>query len=159
MVGKRKSAAVSGLDGRLRALVVEDNATVRRAIVEFLRAAGVTSVRQMGTGRMALEDLKIAPVDLVITDLAVPDMDGVELTKRIRNGAAGPMATGVPVVMLAGHGSPQAMKAALQAGVDDILVKPVVAARLAERLERAIEAGRQRAQKAVDEALAARDAA
>ena len=64
-------------------LIAEDNALVRAALADMLEHAG-HSVAQAGDGREALESLKAAPADLVVMDIFMPVMDGIELIGHIR---------------------------------------------------------------------------
>jgi two-component system, OmpR family, KDP operon response regulator KdpE len=102
----------------LRILVVDDEP----AIVRFLRT-GLSShgyvVLSAGTGRAALELLEREDVNLLILDLGLPDMDGLDLIIRLRAGRSM-----VPVIVLSSRGEERSKVEALELGADDYLAKP-----------------------------------
>jgi len=95
-------------------------------------------------GRLALERLRDdgAGVGLVLTDFHMPEMDGFELTRRIRNGEAGPGATALPIIALTADALTGTREKCRAAGMDDYLSKPVdiaaLAALLAKHLPQAL---------------------
>jgi two-component system, OmpR family, KDP operon response regulator KdpE len=102
----------------LRILVVDDEP----AIVRFLRT-GLSShgyvILSAGTGRAALELLEREDVNLLILDLGLPDMDGLDLIIRLRAGRSM-----VPVIVLSSRGEERSKVEALELGADDYLAKP-----------------------------------
>lgn len=130
-----KGPAHEGVRGRsLRALVVEDFRTMRKAVVGILESLGMT-VLEAGNGLEALEILDREKVDLVFTDLVMPEMDGFELCEEIRRRAN---LRHLPVVVISTHRDAQYVVRALRTGADDYLTKPFTAP-LAERVvERAM---------------------
>ena len=109
-----------------RILVVEDDATIWRGLHQALGAQGY-EVEWANTGAGALTDRPVAP-DLVLLDLGLPDIDGVEVCRRLRAGY--PQAT---IVILTARSDEIDVVIGLDAGADDYLVKPF---RLAELLAR-----------------------
>ena len=100
-----------------RILVVEDEGGLRRVLAISLRAHGyeVTSVPD---GATALGALAGEPYDLVILDLGLPDLDGVEVVRRARHGTA------TPIIILSARDAQAEKVKALDAGADDYVTKP-----------------------------------
>ncbi|MFO0631504.1 MAG: sigma-54 dependent transcriptional regulator [Nannocystaceae bacterium] len=100
-------------------LVVDDEPAARSALVELLREEGFT-VRSAADGFKALGQLDEWVPDLVVTDVKMPGMDGIELMKKIRERFEG---TGV--IVMTAYGSVEHAVSAMQLGADDYLTKPV----------------------------------
>jgi two-component system, NtrC family, response regulator AtoC len=109
-------------------LVVDDEPGVRFALTEVLRDRGY-QVIGASSGAQALALL--AGVDVVVTDLAMPGMDGLELVAHI---AA--FAPRVPVLLLTAHGSEQLIRAAARSGARACLCKPFDIDEVAQAIER-----------------------
>ncbi len=118
------------------ALVCDDEPSVRFAIEEVLVSRGF-AVTAVGDGAAALAALD--GVDVVVTDLAMPGLDGLALLAAVRA-----KAPGLPVVVVTARGSERAAVTAMKAGADDYLTKPFDVDELAMAVERAAEAGRMR---------------
>jgi PAS domain S-box-containing protein len=108
----------------LRVLLAEDNQVNRLFLRHFLQEAGC-EVHCAGTGAEALELLATSPVELVLMDIQMPEMDGLEATSRIREGVAGEAAMGLPVVALTAYSMKGDRERFLSAGLDDYVSKPV----------------------------------
>jgi DNA-binding NtrC family response regulator len=119
---------------RGRVLVVEDEAYVRDSLVEILRARGY-DVEGTGSVADALARLARAPVDMVLTDLRMPDADGLELVRRIQASTAE-----VPVVVLTGHGTVASAVECLKAGASEYILKPADPEALDVALQKALAA-------------------
>ncbi|MFP5258454.1 MAG: ATP-binding protein [Acidobacteriota bacterium] len=118
---------VSSQDGDfagLRVLLAEDNQVNRLFLKHFLTEAGC-QVRLAGSGVQALEQLCQEPADLVLMDIQMPEMDGAEATRRIRDGEAGEAARGMPVVALTAYSMKGDRERFLSVGLDDYVSKPV----------------------------------
>ncbi len=114
-------------------LLVEDNPTNQRVAQLFLERAGCEVVLA-GDGREALAVLKKRSVDLVLMDLQMPVMDGLEATRRIRAGEnEGPR---LPIVALTASAMKEQVEICMAAGMDDLLAKPIERDRLEAMLER-----------------------
>ena len=98
-------------------LVVDDERSILKAVGAGLAARGY-DVRTAATGDEALSGMATDPPDVVILDLGLPDLDGVEVTRRARQW------TGVPILVLSAAGSDERKVAALDAGADDYVTKP-----------------------------------
>jgi DNA-binding response OmpR family regulator len=102
-------------------LLADDNPAVLAALATVMRRAGLR-VRVARTGRQAVRQVRVDPLDLVVTDIVMPDMDGLDLLRWLRR-----MQPAVPAIALSG-GGPDAgalyAKAALCLGADLVLAKP-----------------------------------
>jgi two-component system, chemotaxis family, chemotaxis protein CheY len=114
-------------------LIVDDNAHMRVIIKELLRAAGVQEIKEASDPIEAFEFLKTVPVDLLLADLSMPIIDGVEFTQMIRTSSDSPNPF-LPIIMVTGHSERSRVNAARDAGVNEFLVKPVTAKSLMDRI-------------------------
>jgi DNA-binding response OmpR family regulator len=112
-----------------RVLVVDDDLTVREVVVTYLRAAGY-DVGEAADGESALAELRAERADLLVLDLMLPGIDGLEVCRRIR--AAG---NDVPVIMLTALGSETDRVVGLEQGADDYVTKPFSPRELVLRVE------------------------
>jgi len=123
----------------LRALIVEDNAHMRTLLRAVLNSAGIKLIAEAASGQAALAVLREHKSDLVLSDLAMKPMDGLEFTRRVRNDEHSPNPF-VPIIMITGHTEKYRVQAARDAGVTEFLAKPITAhnlfARIAEIVER-----------------------
>lgn len=103
-----------------RALVVDDSHTVRRLLMQLLSDAG-WEVRGARDGFDALAQLAQQPVDIVLTDLEMPQLNGLELTRHLK---ARPQGAQTPVLMITSRDTEKHRRSAAQAGVDHYLTKP-----------------------------------
>ena len=108
-------------------LLVEDDARIRRVLGIALRDEGYR-VAQVDAGEPALSLLDRSPVDVVVLDLMLPDIDGFEVCRRLRR------TSDVPVIVVSARGDSHDVVAGLEAGADDYMVKPVVAKELSARI-------------------------
>ncbi|HEX3931080.1 MAG TPA: response regulator transcription factor [Nocardioides sp.] len=111
-----------------RVMVVDDDLTVREVVVTYLRAAGY-DVAEAADGESALADLRETRADLVVLDLMLPGIDGLEVCRRIR--AKG---DDVPVIMLTALGAETDRVVGLEQGADDYVTKPFSPRELALRV-------------------------
>lgn len=102
-------------------LVVDDEEIVREVLAEILRDAGY-AILEASQGAEALASLETRRVDVVVSDISMPVMDGYALYDRIRTH---PDWANLPFVFLTAHGESPRMRHAKELGVDDYLVKPV----------------------------------
>jgi two-component system KDP operon response regulator KdpE len=115
----------------LRILVVDDERAIRRFLRVALSAHG-HKVFEAETGQEGLALATANRPDVIILDLGLPDLDGVEVTKRLREW------TRIPVIVLSVRDREEAKVAALDAGADDYLTKPFGVAELLARIRVAI---------------------
>jgi DNA-binding response OmpR family regulator len=126
-------------DARPLVLVVEDDAETR-GVVHDLLVQGGCRVAVAATGAQAVMALAAADVDLMLLDLVLPDIDGLELCLRVR---ARETDTYLPIVMLTALGSEQQRHAGFTAGADDYVVKPFRAEDLLNRVGVWVRAGQR----------------
>jgi len=127
-------------EGRARALVVDDDPGVRYTLREILESEGL-EVEEAVDGVAALARLEPFAPDLVLADLRMPRMDGMELLRRIGTGPGAPR-----VVLVTAHGSERQAVEAMKAGAWDYFRKPFEPEELLAVVHRATEAARLRAQ-------------
>jgi two-component system chemotaxis response regulator CheY len=113
-------------------LIVDDQRTMRGLVQSSLRELGFTRFRECMDGYDALQSLSIRPAHLVISDLNMPNMDGLALLKAVR---ANPQTKGVAFVMLTSRGDAELVKRAVALGVNNYLMKPFTIATLKKKLE------------------------
>lgn len=124
------------LDNNMKILVVDDFSTMRRIIKNILREIGYHNVEEAEDGAKALEKLKLTPFDFVVTDWNMPNMPGIELLKEIRKD---PELKAIPVLMVTAESQKENVVQAVEAGVNNYIVKPFTATALKERIDLIIE--------------------
>ena len=112
-------------------LVVDDEPQITRVLRTSLNAQGY-EIRAANDGETALEILKDFVPDLVITDLAMPRMNGIELCRRLRQTSQ------VPIIVLSVRGEERSKVEALDSGADDYITKPFSAPELLARIRAAL---------------------
>ena len=117
----------------LAVLIVDDNRHMRTVVRTILEAMGVRQIREAADGADALQKFALFPADLIICDRVMQPMDGVEFVTRVRTGPESPNPY-VPIIMLTAHTEVQRIMEARNAGVHDVLAKPISAKALAERI-------------------------
>ena len=114
----------------LRILVVDDSGLTVRKMSKLLEDLGHQIVAQAATGQQAVDVYASAAPDIVTMDITMPDMDGIEATRRIL--AVHP---GACIVIVTSHGQEQMVMDAIEAGAKGYILKPVKQEKLAETLE------------------------
>ncbi len=117
----------------VRTLIVDDSSVMRKIVERSLRQAGLDTlvVFEAGSGTDGLELLKGQPVDLILSDINMPLMDGLEFLRQLR---AQNLAPGVPVVMITTESSEEHVKQAILAGAQGYIRKPFTAEQVKERV-------------------------
>jgi two-component system, OmpR family, response regulator MprA len=115
------------IDRPPRVLVVEDDQEIAQVLQRSLRMEGY-EVRTSGDGEAALSDAETFSPDLVVLDLGLPKLDGVDVARRLRMGGD------VPILMLTARDAVDSRVEGLDAGADDYLVKPFERQELLARL-------------------------
>ena len=117
----------------MKVLVVDDSSTMRRIIVNTLARLGYKDVVQGADGVEAWEAMQTNPdIGVVITDWNMPNMNGLELVKKIR---AEDKYVDVPIIMVTTEGGKAEVITALKAGVNNYIVKPFTPQVLKEKLQ------------------------
>lgn len=119
-------------------LIIEDDPDGRRSLQDVIEDMGCTAVAAEG-GERGTAEFEAGQFDAVITDLVMPDIDGMEVLSRIQ--AANPR---VPVIIITAYGSVSSAVDALQSGAYDYITKPLDLEDLQLKVKRAIEAGQLR---------------
>lgn len=121
----------------MRLLLVDDSATMRRIIRSNLKFAGYDDVVEAGNGVEGLSCLAAHPIDLVVTDWNMPEMNGIEFVKAIRSQD---QFKGLPILMITTVAERENIMMALSAGVTNYIVKPFDAETLKKKLEQILAA-------------------
>lgn len=119
-----------------RFLVVDDFSTMRRVIRRQLREMGFEDVEEAEDGVAALAKMKSQPFDLVICDIGMPIMSGIDLLKIVRIDAT---LRHVPMLMVTAEARKEDIVQAVQCGAAGYLVKPFTLAALQERVSKALK--------------------
>jgi len=122
----------------LNILVVDDNHYIRILLTEILRAIGVTRIHEATDGAEGLQMMRDHDIDVVMTDLSMQPLDGIDFVRLLRNSPDSPNKM-APIIMITGHSTLQRVHEARDAGVDEFLAKPLTARGVIQRLHQAIE--------------------
>jgi DNA-binding response OmpR family regulator len=121
-----------------KVLVVDDDHTVREVVVSYLRASRYDVV-EAADGETALKEMRADPADLVVLDLMLPGIDGLEVCQRLRQ------TSDVPVIMLTALGSETDRVVGLERGADDYVTKPFSPRELVLRVDSVLRRAGERA--------------
>jgi DNA-binding response OmpR family regulator len=128
-----------------RVLVVEDDPDIAELVVRYLDKAGYSTMR-VSSGRDALDSVRTKPPDLMVLDLMLPHVDGLEVCRLLR---ANEKTAGIPIIMLTARADESERIVGLEIGADDYLAKPFspneLVARIKALLRRAYRAIPERA--------------
>lgn len=122
----------------LKILLVDDNQHMRILLIEILRAIGVRQVYEAVDGAEALSVMRQVAIDVVFTDLSMSGLDGIDFVNLVRRSPDSPNPF-APIVMITGHSTERRVHEARDAGVNEILAKPVTARGVVHRLTLLIE--------------------
>jgi len=119
-------------------LVVDDSAAIRKILQRVLRQTGIaiSTIHEAGDGQEALEVMKNHPVNLVLTDINMPKMDGIQLLAAVRGS---PAWHAVPVVMITTEGGETKVAEAVRLGASGYVRKPFTAEQIKEKLSGVLE--------------------
>ena len=121
------------LDLSLKVLIVDDFSTMRRIIKNLLKQIGYKSIDEAEDGVQALSKLQDGGYGLVVSDWNMPNMDGLDLLKAVRQD---PAIKDLPVLMVTAEAEKDKVITAIQAGVNNYVVKPFTGEILKERLDK-----------------------
>jgi two-component system chemotaxis response regulator CheY len=116
----------------VKLLVVDDSLTMRRIVVNTLQKLGYHDIVEAADGVEALSRLDES-VQLILTDWIMPEMSGLELVRAVR---ANPRFATLPICMITTRSAREDLIAAIEAGIDDYILKPLQPHTLKEKIER-----------------------
>jgi two-component system chemotaxis response regulator CheY len=119
----------------LSVLIVDDQQSMRGICKYILNELGFTNVIEAKSGRDALGKLEKAPVDLIISDWNMADIDGLTLLRVIRKH---PKTKGMPFIMATGRSDKEQVREAISYGVNNYIIKPFDAGTMRKRIEAVI---------------------
>jgi two-component system, chemotaxis family, chemotaxis protein CheY len=119
----------------LKVLVVDDQTSVRQMTRLVLEKLGIRMIHEAENGQTALAMAMSQPLDLIISDYNMPEMDGVGLLRAVRGHMA---IRKLPFILVTGRGDRELVVKAAQAGVNNYIVKPFDEATLRQKLESVI---------------------
>jgi len=122
----------------MKFLVVDDSPTMRRIVINALKSFGIEDIVEAEDGQDALSKLQTHKIDFVITDWNMPNMSGLDLTKAIR---ASEQWKNLPILMITTRGLKEDIIQALQAKVNNYIVKPFTPQVLKEKITAVLKAG------------------
>jgi two-component system chemotaxis response regulator CheY len=122
----------------LHVLVVDDNPHMRSIVVAILRGVGIGIVKEASDGADAMEVMRAGVPDIVIVDLNMFPIDGLEFTQMIRTAVDSPFPF-VPIIMMTGHTERTKVTAARDSGVNELVAKPISAKTLLDRIVAVID--------------------
>jgi CheY-like chemotaxis protein len=125
-------ARISGYEGARRRILVADDDPVNRTLVYRLLSGLGFEMQRAGNGLEALQLIKLSPPDLLITDLVMPQVDGMELVRTLRADAR---TQSIPVIALSASASEYSRDEALRQGCDAFVAKPLRLASLLDELQ------------------------
>ena len=120
----------------LKFLVVDDFSTMRRIVRGLLKEMGCNNVEEAEDGQVALNMLKGARFDFVVSDINMPNMNGFELLKQIK---ADPVLKALPVLMVTAEARKEDIILAAQTGAAGYIVKPFTKATLEEKVQKILQ--------------------
>jgi two-component system chemotaxis response regulator CheY len=116
----------------MKFLVVDDSLTMRRIIMNALQRIGYNDIVEASDGKAALEKFD-GSIGFVITDWNMPSMSGVEFARAVRSHGVG---ASVPILMVTTRGAREDIVAAVEAGVNNYILKPFTPSVLKEKIDR-----------------------
>ncbi len=123
-------------DLNMKILVVDDFSTMRRIVKNLLRQIGYANIEEAEDGAQAYSKLKNDGYGFVVSDWNMPNMDGLELIKRVRSD---PELKDIPILMVTAEAEKEKVIAAIQAGVNNYIVKPFTGEVLKEKIDKILE--------------------
>ena len=119
----------------LKVLIVDDQKSVRQVTRMTLEEIGVRHIHEAENGVKAIDTASLQPLDLIISDYNMPEMDGLGLLRAVRGH---PAARRVPFILVTGRGDKELVVKAAQAGANNYVVKPFTADILRQKIEQVI---------------------
>ena len=122
----------------LKILLVDDNHHMRVLLGEILKAIGVRDIFEASDGAAGLQSMKTNRVDIIMTDLSMQPLDGIDFVRLLRRSPDSPNQM-CPVIMITGHSTLQRVHEARDAGVNEFLAKPLTAKGVIERIGQVVD--------------------
>jgi putative two-component system response regulator len=126
---------MNGLNRKARILVADDDRRIRSALESILESEGY-EVLQAGSGTETLEAIRKGSPDVILLDIRMPDLDGLEVTRRVKSDSS---LRHIPIVIVTGVDETRARIEALKLGADDFLLKPPHVAELSVRVRSLVQ--------------------
>lgn len=124
------------MDFEKQILVVDDSATMRRIATFILQSLGFKNIAEAVDGLEALDALRNNPIDLVLSDCNMPNMNGIELLTHLRND---PERNNLPFIVMTSSEQKENLLEMIKAGASDYIEKPFQAEDLRKKLEKFVE--------------------
>ena len=121
----------------MKILVVDDSSTMRRIIINTLNKIGYSDYTEAANGREGVEKLAAVPIDMIITDWNMPEMSGVDFIRAVR---ANDQTKHLPVIMVTTNAAQEDIVQALDAGVNNYVVKPFTPDTIKDKIHAALKA-------------------
>jgi two-component system chemotaxis response regulator CheY len=121
------------VDKNTKILLIDDFAKVRKITKNILENLGFKNIIEAEDGIEAIEILKNMEIDLILTDWNMPNISGLDLVKIIRNSEK---LKHIPIIMISAEALKENIAKAINAGVDDYIVKPFTKSTLAQKIEK-----------------------
>lgn len=121
---------------KMKVLVVDDFSTMRRIVKNLLKQLGYTDIEEAEDGAQALLKLKDGGFGFVVSDWNMPNMDGLEMLKKVRSDSE---LKDIPILMVTAEAEKEKVITAIQAGVNNYIVKPFTGEVLKEKIDKIFE--------------------
>jgi CheY-like chemotaxis protein len=121
----------------LKILIVDDNHHMRVLLSEILKAIGVRQIYEASDGTQGLKMMKNHNIDIVMTDLSMQPLDGIDFVRLLRRSPDSPNPV-CPVIMITGHSTLGRVNEARDTGVNEFLAKPLTARGVLERINQIV---------------------
>jgi len=116
----------------IQILIVDDSALVRQVVKKIVRQTGLEAeFHEASDGIQALDSIRTASIELVISDINMPNMDGLEMLAQLRSM---PEQADLPVIVVSTEGSDETVRRAMELGANGYVYKPFTPEQLAEKL-------------------------
>jgi two-component system chemotaxis response regulator CheY len=122
----------------LKIMLVDDNRHMRVMLSEILKAVGVRHIFEASDGAQALQAMRGQGIDIIMTDLSMQPLDGIDFVRLLRRSPDSPNQM-CPVIMITGHSTMARVNEARNAGVNEFLAKPLTARGVVERISQIVE--------------------
>lgn len=123
-------------DFKMKILVVDDFSTMRRIVKNLLKQLGFENIDEAEDGAQAYTKMKDGGYGFVVTDWNMPNMDGLDLLKKVRSD---PAIKDTPMLMVTAEAEKEKVITAIQAGVNNYIVKPFTGEVLKEKMDKIFE--------------------